>query len=127
MWMNIANGGIYVPFVRNAMPKNAFWFVRQYIHFADNRRRNDDPLYKIKKIVSKISDKLNLAWNANIIISVDESMIKYKGRSVKFIQYMPKKPINRIPVIRYLPLRVTPIFSNKTHALNTLKMGILLS
>jgi hypothetical protein len=27
--------------------------------------------------------------------------------------------INRIPVIRYLPLRVTPIFSNKTHALNT--------
>jgi hypothetical protein len=26
---------------------------------------------------------------------------------------------NRIPVIRYLPLRVTPIFSNKTHALNT--------
>jgi hypothetical protein len=27
--------------------------------------------------------------------------------------------INRIPVIRYLPLRVTLIFSNKTQALNT--------
>jgi hypothetical protein len=26
---------------------------------------------------------------------------------------------NRIHVIRYLALRVTPIFSNKTHALNT--------
>jgi hypothetical protein len=33
---------------------------------------------------------------------------------------------NRIPVIRYLPLRVTPIFANKNHALNTLKMSLLL-
>jgi hypothetical protein len=34
--------------------------------------------------------------------------------------------LNRIPVIRYLPLRVTLIFANKNHALNTLKMGPLL-
>jgi hypothetical protein len=34
--------------------------------------------------------------------------------------------LNRIPVIRYLPLRVTLIFANKNHALNTLKMGLLL-
>jgi hypothetical protein len=36
------------------------------------------------------------------------------------------KGLNRIPVVRYLPLRVTPIFANKNHALNTLKMGRLL-
>jgi hypothetical protein len=30
---------------------------------------------------------------------------------------------NRTPAIRNLPLRVTPIFANKNHALNTLKMG----
>ena len=93
MWMDISNGGIYVPFVRNTMPKNAFRFVRQYIHFAHNTSRNGDPLYKIKKVISKISVKLNLAWKANIVLSVDESMIKYKGRSIKFVQYMPKKPI----------------------------------
>jgi hypothetical protein len=34
--------------------------------------------------------------------------------------------INRTPAIRNLPLRVTPIFANKNHALNTLKMGPLL-
>jgi hypothetical protein len=34
--------------------------------------------------------------------------------------------INKIPVIRYLALRVTPIFTGKIHALNTLKMGPLL-
>jgi hypothetical protein len=31
--------------------------------------------------------------------------------------------VNRTPAIRNLPLRVTPIFANKNHALNTLKMG----
>jgi hypothetical protein len=33
---------------------------------------------------------------------------------------------NSFHVIRNLPLRVTPIFANKNHALNTLKMGPLL-
>jgi hypothetical protein len=43
-------------------------------------------------------------------------------RTVKLDIYI----INRIPVIRYLPLRVTLIFSNKKHALNALKMDRLL-
>jgi len=50
-------------------------------------------LYKIKQVIAKITVKLNLAWNANIDLSVDESMIKYKGRAIKFVQYMPRKPI----------------------------------
>jgi hypothetical protein len=32
---------------------------------------------------------------------------------------------NRIPAIRVFAVRVTPIFTNKKHALNTLKMGLL--
>jgi hypothetical protein len=35
--------------------------------------------------------------------------------------------LNRIPAIRVFAVRVTPIFTNKKHALNTLKMGPLLS
>jgi hypothetical protein len=34
---------------------------------------------------------------------------------------------NRIPAIRFFAVRVTPIFTNEKHALNTLKMGLLLS
>jgi hypothetical protein len=34
--------------------------------------------------------------------------------------------INRIPVIRGFAVRVTPIFTSKIHALNTLRMGPLL-
>jgi hypothetical protein len=33
---------------------------------------------------------------------------------------------NRIPAIRVFAVRVTPIFTNKIHALNTLKMATLL-
>jgi hypothetical protein len=33
---------------------------------------------------------------------------------------------NRIPVISVFAVRVTPIFTNNKHALNTLKMGSLL-
>jgi hypothetical protein len=35
-------------------------------------------------------------------------------------------PINRIQAIRVFAVRVTPIFTNKKHALNTLKMALLL-
>jgi ABC-type proline/glycine betaine transport system permease subunit len=34
--------------------------------------------------------------------------------------------INRIPVISVFAVRVTPIFTSKIHAINTLKMGALL-
>jgi hypothetical protein len=34
--------------------------------------------------------------------------------------------VNRIPAIRVFAVRVTLIFTNKIHALNTLKMGLLL-
>jgi hypothetical protein len=38
-----------------------------------------------------------------------------------------ERSFNRIPAIRVFAVRVTPIFTNKKHALNTLKMGLLLS
>ena len=96
LWTSLANGGVYVPFVRNTMSKNGFKFVRQYIHFGDNRsssNHKEDPLYKIRRVMETISNQLRLGWNANIDLSVDESMIKYKGRAIRFVQYLPKKPI----------------------------------
>jgi hypothetical protein len=53
------------------------------------------------------------------------SRVLIKAINDKGIDYQLASPhdhrLNRIPVIRYLPLRVTPIFANKNHALNTLK------
>ena len=33
------------------------------------------------------------AWNAGEKVTIDESMIRYNGRTVDFVQYMPCKPI----------------------------------
>jgi hypothetical protein len=44
----------------------------------------------------------------------------------EFVRTRMVEELNRTPAIRNLPLRVTPIFANKNHALNTLKMGPLL-
>jgi hypothetical protein len=32
-------------------------------------------------------------WTAGQNVTVDESMIRYMGRAVSFVQYMPAKPI----------------------------------
>ena len=33
------------------------------------------------------------AWNAGEHVTIDESMIRYMGRAISFVQYMPAKPI----------------------------------
>jgi hypothetical protein len=57
--------------------------------------------------------KINLTED-NIVVVKDNKIILEGKRDKTSTLWMI--PINRI---RYLPLRVTPIFSNKTHALNT--------
>jgi hypothetical protein len=36
---------------------------------------------------------LGSAWNAGEKVTIDESMIRYNGRTVDFVQYTPRKPI----------------------------------
>ena len=87
--------GIRAPWVTNSITREAFRHARRYIHFVDNNANRDteDPLYKVAFVTGEITNNLRLGWNLGERICVDESMILYKGRSVKFVQYMPKKPI----------------------------------
>ena len=57
------------------------------------KHHKGDPLYKIAAILKSMSSHQHLAWNASIYLSIDESMIVYKGRSIKLVQYLPMKPI----------------------------------
>ncbi len=34
-----------------------------------------------------------LAWIVGVNVTINESMIKYCGNAIEFVQYMPKKPI----------------------------------
>jgi hypothetical protein len=78
-----------------------------------------------KKFLEKKFLELNQAgWEKGVELNycVKKIFLKLKKECWKKILELTQEVVcgfNRIPVIRYLPLRVTPIFSNKTNALNT--------
>jgi hypothetical protein len=89
--------GIAVPYIQNTMTKKAFTFMRNFIHFSktkDQKQRGErgyDPLFKISHITKLIMKGIRGAWVAGDKITIDESMIRYMGRAVAFIQYMPRR------------------------------------
>jgi hypothetical protein len=81
------------------MQHDAFEFLRRYIHFANNSQwpeqsdNNYDPLFKVTYVLKEVGSGIRRVWQAGKDVSLDELMIKYCGRAVAFIQYMPAKPI----------------------------------
>jgi hypothetical protein len=98
MWRNSPEG-LALPYVRNAMTSKAYEFMRAYIHFVDNDKRKPsgspghDALFKIRSAMDTIINGIRKCWNAGMRVTIDESMIRYMGRAVNFVQYMPAKPI----------------------------------
>ncbi len=84
------------------MHRDAFRWMRRYIHFTDNSKcknkpkdesdTNYDPLSKIRYILEQLMKGMHNSWTAGKNVVIDESMIKYCGRAIKFVQYMPKNP-----------------------------------
>ena len=92
--------GTYAPFIQNTMPKHVFESCRRFVHLADNTlpkakkgTPNYDPIYKCRRLMKKVMDKMIINWIAGERVCIDKSMIKYVGRSIAFIQFMPLKPI----------------------------------
>ena len=91
---------LQIPYVKNAMSKNAFEFMRRNIHFYDNSKikhkgvRGYNPLFNVI-YPWKINMKgIRGIGNAINHVTLDNSMIKYMGRAITYVQYMPAKPIN---------------------------------
>ncbi|GFR08818.1 piggyBac transposable element-derived protein 3 [Trichonephila clavata] len=53
-----------------------------------------DKLYKLRPLITHLSEKFLSVLRLSKHQAVDESMVKFKGRS-SLKQYMPKKPIKR--------------------------------
>jgi hypothetical protein len=81
------------------MTRNAYEFMPQHIHFADNSMNipssssGYDPLFKVRYGLKSIQEGLLKVWTAGKDVAIDESMIKYMGRAIAWVQYMPAKPI----------------------------------
>ncbi len=81
----------------NIMSGRRFEMVTKYLHLNDNTMMPDrsspeyDRLYKIRPLLESIVPSFKSVYTPSMNISVDESIIGFKGR-LSFIQYMPKKP-----------------------------------
>ena len=98
------------PFLRNqgistVITRSRFQQLMRYFHLADpendprrdpdearrRRRCQEDPLYKINPWMEPIVDRCVNNYKMGREISIDEGMVRFKGRS-KFKQRLPHKP-----------------------------------
>ena len=89
-----------VPALAAVFTRKRFWQLWSNLHLVDNTQapgRTDpsfDRLYKLRPMLTILADAFRAAHEPSQQVSVDEAMVRYKGRcSIK--QYMPKKPIKR--------------------------------
>ena len=81
------------------MTRDAYVFMRQYIHLADNATRKSKgeigyhALFKVKYALDIMMEGMKKSWTAGKHVTIDESMIRYMGRAISYVQYMPDKPI----------------------------------
>ena len=79
------------------MKRDRFSLILRFLHLNDStlyRRKGEpghDPLYKMRPFIEPLFENFRSCYTLSKEISVDESMIAFKGR-LSFIQYMPKKP-----------------------------------
>ena len=87
-------------FICRHMSGRRFAWILSNLHLNDNvlepkkGSENFDRLYKVRPLLDQLTKNFLDALKPNENQSIDESMIKFKGRS-SFKQYMPKKPIKR--------------------------------
>ena len=88
------------PYISPFMPINRFFFILSHFHLNDNEKepgRNDqnyNKLYKVKPLIDILAENYKKFYSPTRKQAIDESMIKFKGRS-SMKQHMPNKPIKR--------------------------------
>lgn len=86
--------------IKKLMPRNRFFQMLKYFHISDKSEEmnKDSPdfsyLQKLEPLFSTLRDKFQQYFNPYKELSVDEALLKYKGR-LGIIQYMPLKPAKR--------------------------------
>ena len=79
------------------MSRDRFSLLMKFLHLNDNKKcikKGDtgyDPIYKLLPLYDALLKNFKLSYKLGKELSVNESMVSYKGR-IWFIQYMPKKP-----------------------------------
>ena len=68
--------------------------IFRYLHLQDNKSndvKQSDKLWKVRWYLDYLKDRFQELYEVDGFVSVDESMVKFKGR-LAFRQYLPLKP-----------------------------------
>ena len=86
--------------IRKSMSRDRFKQILKNIHLTDPQQKpsqdsaNYDKLFKVRPMITSFSKSFEDAFDPPRDISIDEGMVKFKGR-LGFVQYMPQKPTKR--------------------------------
>lgn len=95
-----ANPQLKDSYISSFMPVKRFSFLLSHLHLNDSSKepqKNDpeyDKLYKLRPFLETLSENYAAFYDGTRKRAIDESMIKFKGRST-IKQYLPMKPIKR--------------------------------
>ncbi|XP_043485876.1 piggyBac transposable element-derived protein 4-like [Polistes fuscatus] len=82
---------IETPIFRQTMPYRRFLQISRFLHFANNKVVNrSDKLSKIKPVINYLNQKFQEIYTMQENITIDESLIKFKGR-LSYKQYNPSE------------------------------------
>lgn len=79
------------------LSRNRYQLLNTFLHFSDNNQRvargqdGYDPLFKVRPLLDITNVRYINVYAPDQELSIDESMIKFKGR-IFFRQYLPAKP-----------------------------------
>lgn len=86
-------GGLYECIVPTVMSRDRFKQIWRFLHLADNTVNDArDKLFKDRSYINHLTNKFKTNIIPNGFFSLDESMVKWKGR-LSWRQFMPAKPI----------------------------------
>ena len=81
--------------IAQSMTRDRFLIILSNSHLNDNTKmEKTDNLYKVRPLIDHLNQKFMSCRAPKEYLSIDESMIKFKGRS-SIKQYNPKKTIKR--------------------------------
>ena len=83
------------PIFGQLMSRNRFQLILKFLHFNNTQGydpldENRDRLHKIRPIIDLLRTRCKCVWCPSKELSVDESLVRFKGR-LKFRQYMKTK------------------------------------
>ncbi|CAG5049952.1 unnamed protein product [Parnassius apollo] len=70
-----------IPIFGQQMSRNRYFLIMRCLHFStETEIVNDDPLYKIRSVVDYFNQKMNTCYYPGKELSLDESMVLWRGR-----------------------------------------------